>query len=331
MVIFTPVRRRLTASLLGAAVAPEPHRPETVVSRGVVLEARSHLLVTATDKGEERFILNAESVVWRGGRITPAELAVGEDVFVLRSPSSRWTAQRVWSGIARVTGVIVEVNGAEVTVDAGHDRGHQVAVIPESATDVFGAHPRLEPGLLFDAVGLWRDGVVEALTPAAQQPSTPAVDPPRRTVTKRHRRDTGHGGEIDGSVTWFDPARGRNIYSDPIALSAGAAYPAVDPLSDCGKHCAPTRGCVPLPLMSLGMMLSLRNLRCPDDEAAAVPVTACASMARYFCDHFSEETAAAPRGRLAELTLASFIALGGSPETGCFPGRLTVPGRATTW
>jgi len=49
----------------------------------------------------------------------------------------------------------------------------------------------------------------------------------------------------------------------------------------------------------------------------ALPVTGCAAIARLFNDR-CVTCGTSPRGRVADLTLASFVALGGELERGCF-------------
>ena len=54
-----------------------------------------------------------------------------------------------------------------------------------------------------------------------------------------------------------------------------------------------------------------------------LPVTGCAPMARLFNDR-CVTCATSPRGRVADLTVASFVALGGELEDGCFSATLTI-------
>lgn len=326
-------RQRLTAALLGEGSAPEPQRPEERLARGIVVDIRPHLLVMATQAGEERFILTEATAFWHGGAVDRTEFKAGQEAIVRRSVHSRWVAERVWSGLARVSGIITGREGDAVHVDAGHNRGHQTAVIPYRASERMRVRlPMLEPGYLFDAIGVWRDGVVEALLPATQQPPFSAAEASCRPVAGRVSRHTGGGGVVEGSVTWYDPAMGRSPFADPIAASAGAAYPALDSASDCGRVCDRGRSCAPLPLMSVGTVLHLRNLCGGDgagEDTAAVPVESCAAMASYFCDRCGTcPDSSGVWGRIAELTLASYIALGGIPEAGCLTARLTFPSEA---
>jgi hypothetical protein len=52
-------------------------------------------------------------------------------------------------------------------------------------------------------------------------------------------------------------------------------------------------------------------------------VTGCAPVARLFNDRCLE-CGSTDRGRVAELTLASFVALGGELERGCFNATISV-------
>ncbi|PRX99769.1 hypothetical protein [Allonocardiopsis opalescens] len=214
--------------------------------------------------------------------------------------------ERVWADIDRVAGVIVEVDGRALVVDTGHDRPRRRVVIPERAAGrIQVRHPWLRPGQLFDAVGLARAGVFQALRPATSQMPY-RVGAAERTV----------GRETDvivGSVTWWNPGEGADAY--------GLAYPALDPSADCGPGCERAEVCPPLPLLSTGSVLRVRN-ECAGREAP-VAVTACGAMASRFCDRcLACDTSV--RGRIAELTLLSFVALGGDPETGCFNATITV-------
>ncbi|MBB4935090.1 hypothetical protein F4561_005984 [Lipingzhangella halophila] len=298
-------RRRLAAALLGSKAAPEPEQAVHRVARGEVIAASAHTLHLATPNGEERFLFAGTASFWRGGPAAPTELRPGDDVVLRHAAGGRWVAERVWARIARVTGIISARSGDSVEVDAGHDRPRVTVVIPYRVSGRMAVrHPVLEPGYLFDAVGMWRDGVVHAVRPATTQPPVPVGE------LRPRRPDGERGPRVSGTVSWYDPAGG-----DPTAEEAhlaGAAYPALDPASDCG--CAPVRGCLPLPLMSIGMTLRLRN----DDtgDNGVVPIVACGSTLAHFCDRCAAGDTG-QSGRLARLTLLSFVALGGDPDAGC--------------
>ncbi|GAA3731396.1 hypothetical protein [Salinactinospora qingdaonensis] len=316
MVSRTEERRRFTAALLGPSAAPVPDDPSARVARGMLLDVSPHTLSVATAQGEERFVLARDTTCWRGRDVTSTELTPGHDVIIRRNPHSRTVAERVWSDLARVTGVITAYDGELLEVAPGHDRERVRLVIPYRASGRMRVrHHKLEPGYLFDAIGVWENGIVNALLPATSQPPYPAAEaPPPPPVRHRPAR-------VSGMVSWYDPTHGRLPTTDAAATRAGAAYPALDRAGDCGTECDRVKSCVPLPQLSIGATFQLRN-DCTGDTAA-IPVVACGAAISHFCDRcvtcgFSE------RGRIAQLTLASYIALGGVPEAGCFNATMTV-------
>jgi hypothetical protein len=54
-------------------------------------------------------------------------------------------------------------------------------------------------------------------------------------------------------------------------------------------------------------------------------VTGCGATARLFCDRCIA-CGTSPRGRVADLTVPAFAALGGDLEAGCFNATITVGG-----
>ena len=62
-------------------------------------------------------------------------------------------------------------------------------------------------------------------------------------------------------------------------------------------------------------MLLVRN-ECTG-HSRVLPVTSCGAVARLFCDRCLT-CGTSPRGRVADLTPASFVTLGGELEQGCF-------------
>ncbi|MFW6640686.1 hypothetical protein ACOALZ_11680 [Nocardiopsis algeriensis] len=308
-------RRRLTAVLLGAGTAPEPTELGGRVARGVVVDATDRMLLLAVPGGEERFLFRPGAVFWRGGEVRPRELRPGDDAVVRCSPESRLVAERVWARAARATGVITDRSGDTLSIDPGHGRPPLTVVIPyRSSGRITVRHPRLEPGYVFDAVGVWRDGAVWAVRPATTQPPHPLAAAPRRPPVRRF------SPTLSGIATWYDPAWGRSSHTDPRAHVRGAAYPALD---RAGHDPACDRGtpCLPLPLLSEGAVLNLRN-DCTR-AAAAVPVTGCASADSRLCD-LCPACGGRGAGRIASLTMTAFVALGGRLEDGCFNATMTV-------
>jgi hypothetical protein len=113
---------------------------------------------------------------------------------------------------------------------------------------------------------------------------------------------------INGSAVWHEPDG-----DEPPDL-VGLGYPALDPDSGSpvDRH---GHGCVRLPYLSLGSAIRLTN-ECTD-RSAVLPVTSDGAMARQFCDR-CVTCGTSPRGRLADLTMAAFVELGGNLEQGCF-------------
>jgi hypothetical protein len=194
--------------------------------------------------------------------------------------------------------------------------------------------PRLEPGYLIDVIGLRHEGFLEALAPATSQPAYRADHPPEPPLVS----GLDHiANPVSGSAVWHEPGE------EPAGL-VGLAYPALDPETNCehtdrAAHHRPVRrrqagpdavnphhvglGCVRLPFLSVGSLITVRN----DCSGLSVPlpVTSCGASARLFCDR-CVECSTSPRGRIADLTMAAFVELGGRLETGCFNASLTVPG-----
>jgi hypothetical protein len=125
---------------------------------------------------------------------------------------------------------------------------------------------------------------------------------------------------IAGSAIWHDSAE------EPYGV-LGISYPAIDPAADCAENLAAKfpPGHAPafrqLPYLAVGTALNVRN-ECTS-ITWTLPVTGCAPMARLFNDR-CVACGPSPRGRVADLTVASFIALGGDLETGCFSATLTI-------
>lgn len=308
-------RRRFTAAMLGPETALEPTPTGERVVRGVVVAATSYMLCLATPRGEARFLFERVTTFWRGGEVQPSDLKAGDDAVVLCSHDGRLVAERVWAQAARATGVIVDREGDTLEIDPGHGRPRLTVVLPyRTSGRISVRHPRLEPGYVFDAVGVWRDGAVWAARPATTQPPYPLDATPPRPPSQ------GHTSTLSGIATWYDPAWGRSSHLDPRAHVEGVAYPALDPVghdADCDRRTS----CAPLPLLSVGATLSLRN-DCTKNSAV-LPVVACAAADSWICD-LCPSCGGQGAGRIASLTMTGFVALGGRLEDGCFNATMTV-------
>src|SRR5258708_7427613 len=121
---------------------------------------------------------------------------------------------------------------------------------------------------------------------------------------------------ISGSATWHEP------FEEPPGL-LGALYPALDPEAGCAED--RVGGIAPrfarMPYLAIGSRLLIRN-DCTG-SSCMLPVTGCAAVARLFNDR-CVTCGTSPRGRVADLTSASFVALGGQLDRGCFNATITI-------
>jgi hypothetical protein len=310
-------------ALLRAAVFETPdqelwtHRPAIAasVATGVVAEVRDDAVVVDGEDGTEFFSVSTATVTWLGARASPSALRPGDPVIVRHRPvgagaPARKHAERIWARAGRVTGTIIAADGLEFLVDTRrNDRSPQRVVIPPaSSRQIQVRFPRLAPGFLLDVIGTRHGDHLLAVAPATAQPPYHAGHSPRPPLI---------GGPvpmpISGSAVWHEAD------DEPPGL-LGLAYPAIDP--DGGAQ--PTdggMGCVRLPYLSLGATVRIRN-ECAG-LAAVLPVTSDGSIAREFCDR-CVECGTSPKGRVADLTTAAFVGLGGNLEDGCFNATLTM-------
>jgi hypothetical protein len=279
---------------------------------GRVLEVSPQVLVLGDDIAHQRYVLTPDATAWRGALLEPAAVRAGDHAVVRLHPSSRRTADRVWANIGRVTGIITNRSGGTLIVDEGATRAPRVVSIRERA---FGRiqvrFPTLEPGYLVDIIGLRRDGELEGMIPATSQPAYPASRLPHPPLVSGHVPDA-----ISGSATWHEP-----VDEPPGVL--GVCYPALDPETGCAEDQAHghTHGYVRMPYLAIGSVLRVRN-ECTSLECM-LPVTGCAPVARLFNDR-CVTCGTSPRGRIADLTMASFVALGGELDRGCFNATITI-------
>jgi hypothetical protein len=305
-----PASSALLPETTAADFADIAQQPRTVW--GIVYDVSPHVLVIGDVGREQRFILTPDAVAWRGHQVEPAALNHGDSVVIRMHPGHRDVADRIWANIGRVTGVIAERSGGTLIVDEGATRGRQVITLhPRALGRIQVRFPTLEPGYLVDIIGL-RDGEeLIGMIPATSQPGYPADRLPAVPLVSGRV-----AGAISGSATWHEP-RGE----PPGVL--GVDYPALDPETGCAEDAAagPREGYTRLPYLAIGSVLRVRN-ECTS-LSCLVPVTGCASIARLFNDR-CVTCGTSPRGRIADLTLASFISLGGELERGCFNVTVTI-------
>src|ERR1022692_1482503 len=306
-------RGRPRSSLAAAASAPASlYRAVT----GQIIDVSPHVIAIGDAGGERRFALTAEATAWRGSPLEPSALSSGDEAVIRLRPSQPGVADRIWANIGRVTGTIMVRDEDRLIVAEGATRKLQTVIIPaHTRVRVQVRFPNLQPGYLTDIIGIRRHDHLEGLLPATPQPNY------RSDLIQREREAGGRLSEtITGSATWHDSD------DEPYGV-LGVSYPAVDPAAGCledsmagfGPGEAPAFR--DLPYLAVGTALNVRNectgISCP------LPVTGCAPMARLFNDR-CVACANSPRGRVADLTVASFVALGGELEDGCFSATLTI-------
>jgi hypothetical protein len=295
------------------------HRPAVAASvvTGVIVDVRDDILILDSRHGTEFVTVSSSTVTWLGARTAASALRRGDTVIVrhgdgdTRRPG-RCQAERIWARIGRVTGTIIAAEGREFLVDAGrHDREpRRVVVAAASVRPVQVRFPRLAPGYLLDVIGTRHGDHLLAVAPAAAQPAYRAGDTPAPPLVSGPLPAT-----ISGSAVWHEPD------DEPRDL-LGLGYPALDPDTD-AEPAGGGQGCVRLPFLSLGSAVRVGN-ECTS-RSAVLPVTSDGAMARQFCDR-CVKCGTSPRGRVADLTMAAFVELGGNLEDGCFNATMTVAG-----
>ncbi len=265
---------------------------------GTLLDISPHVLVVARATGEQRLALTPSAAIWRGGTAGPTELRPGERVVARLVPGRKDAADKVWAGIGRVAGTISAADNDRILVNEGTARRRQAVIIsPAAANRIRVRFPQLEPGNLIDVIGL------------RSQPAYLASKVTRRSTVAKTA-----AGPLSGSATWHEPA-------EPDEEPRGVAYPAIDPAAGCAEAALAAPGPAELPYLSVGSLLSVRN-DCTG-SAQVLTVTSCGATARLFHDRCLT-CGTSPRGRVADLTLASFVELGGDLERGCFNATIAV-------
>jgi hypothetical protein len=308
-------RAMLRAAVLGTAYPATTARAGMVVT-GVLVEVGPHAIVINSGERERFLALSPGTITWLGARVTPSALRAGDPVIVRRRPhhaiTDGWTAgvaERIWAGIGRVTGTIVAGRGREFLVDTGRPgRPPEHVIIAEASLPPIQVRfPMLAPGYLLDVIGTRHRGYLLAVAPATAQPPYASGNPPAP------RAGGSVTDPVSGTAVWHEPDEG---HADLLGLD----YPALDPES--GSAAGEVgQGCVRLPYLSIGSVVNVRN-EC-SGRAAALPVTGDGWRARQFCDR-CVACGTSPRGRLADLTMAAFVELGGDLENGCFNATLSL-------
>jgi hypothetical protein len=340
----------LHADAYASLLCPRP-LAERMVTTGTLHDVSPQVLVLQTREGEERLAMTPATAAWRGSAVAPAALHRGDQVIVRKSTPGRAVAERVWAGIGRATGTILQARSSgpalgtgsprslELLVDEGPAKARKTVVITREAyRKILVRFPRLEPGYLIDVIGLRQRGFLQAVSPATAQPAYRADHPPVPPLVSGRLPNP-----VSGTAVWHEPD------AEPAGL-LGIAYPAVDPETGC-EHTRASRhdpshhdpshqgvshegpsphsfdphdvgpGCIRLPYLSAGSVVTMRN-EC-SGLSAPLPITSCGAAARLFCDR-CVECRTSPRGRIADLTMAAFVQLGGRLENGCFNASLTM-------
>lgn len=279
---------------------------------GTILDVSPQVICIADADGERQLALTAGATAWCGGQLDPASVQPGDQAVVRLDPSRPDVADRIWANIGRVTGTIIEHDSEGLLVDEGSTREHRLVVIPPRAAGRIQVRfPTLQPGYLIDIIGIRRGGALEGLVPATSQPAYRSDSLPAPALVSGHVPDA-----ISGSATWHEPS------GEPPGM-LGVAYPAIDPSTGCAEEASGRsgRGYVRMPYLAIGSTLLIRN-ECTG-SSCALPVTGCAAVARLFNDR-CVTCSTSRRGRVADLTMASFVALGGELERGCFSATITI-------
>jgi hypothetical protein len=278
---------------------------------GVIRDVSPQVLVLGDSDNEQRFTLTPDAAAWRGAQMEPASLQPGDNAVIRLHPASRHIVDRIWASIGRVTGIIAERSGNTLLVSEGATRQAVVVIHPRALGRIQVRFPALEPGYLVDIIGLRHDGELEGLIPATSQPAYPASRLPAPILASGRV-----AGALRGSATWHESR------DEPTGV-LGLSYPALDPDTGCAEDAITgyAYGYARMPYLSLGSVLRVRN-ECTD-TACTLPVTACAPIARLFNDR-CVTCGTSPRGRIADLTMASFVALGGDLDRGCFNATITI-------
>src|SRR6266536_922803 len=233
------------------------------------------------------------------------DTGASEERFALMDTTSAWRGKRITpAALSPGQHVVIRRYGHTAVADRiWADIGRITGTILE----------RTGIELLVDQ-GHGRGRIVAGIVPATSQPPYHSTRVPRAALVRGHVPKV-----VSGTASWYEPA-------DEPEDAQGTAYPALDPESGCGDDagsCDAAVSCARLPYLSIGSILMIHN----DCAArfAAVQVTACGSTASHFCDRCLT-CGMSPRGRIVDLTMASYVELGGELDKGCFNATITIGG-----
>lgn len=301
------------------AMAPDANSADRYVYRtvtGTIIDISPHFVTIGDGVGQRRLALTADATAWRGESLEPSALIPGDEAVIRIVPSQSAIADRVWANIGRVCGTILESDSNRLLVAECALKPPRVVVIsPLARVRITVKLPNLRPGYLIDIIGVRRRGVLHGLIATNPQPPYRSDHlPPRAQIGGRLPES------ISGCAVWHDPT------DEPYGV-LGVFYPAVEPGARCAEDAAAKIGpgqaqtYRELPYLAIGSALHVKN-ECTN-VGLTLPVTGCAPISRLFNDHCLA-CKRSPRGRIADLTLASFVALGGELEQGCFNATLTI-------
>ena len=209
-----------------------------------------------------------------------------------RAPGRAGELVATGRGLRRLLGTGKALMAGEVSFDAAHAICRAAGQLGDDA-----------------AAGAVEEQLLAVVPATAQPPYRAGHGPPPPMV------NGPLPASISGTAVWHEPG------DEPPGL-LGLGYPALDP-EDVAQPADGGAGCVRLPYLSLGSAVQVRN-ECAD-RAAVLPVTSCSASARQFCDR-CVKCGTSPRARVADLTMAAFVELGGNLEDGCFNATLTLAG-----
>jgi hypothetical protein len=277
------------------------HRPPSAatVVTGVLAEVTPRAIVVSRSDGEQFLALSPSTVTWLGAKASPSALRAGDPVIVRRRTQRLASGAPAPGGPGGPAASIAERIWARIGRVAGEImevRGRELLVDT-------GQHGR-EPE---------RVVIAEASLRHVQ------VRFPR--LTPGYLIDVIGTRRGDGYLLAVTPATAQPTYlaAHPPAPPPAGAYGG-GPISGAAVWHEP---CTRLPYLSLGTAVRVRN-ECAD-RAAVLPVTSCSASARQFCDR-CVKCGTSPRARVADLTMAAFVELGGNLEDGCFNATLTLAG-----